>query len=186
MIWSGYENIEGRHSLVVLLIDMQDDFCKRMESQRRQKLVSAQKLILRQCALRKIPLILIEYKGSGETIKELSDPISKVRNKARILKSTDNAFPGDGHDCALNNTLKAIRARTLLVMGVNLSACVLDTAQSAIQLGYRVQTSRDIIANTNYPEWSSDWSWYEESGVLRDHKNLSIVSRPRQQARLVS
>ena len=185
MIWSGCEKIEVCSSLVVLLIDMQDGFCGEMQSPRRQKLVSAQKRILYQCAVKGAPLIVIEYEGCGETIEELSEPISKVRNKVRILKSTDNAFSGYSHDSILGKTLKSIKARTLLLMGVNMSGCVLDTAQSAVRFGYGVETSRNLITDALSTDWMMDWSWYKFTGVLRDIKNLSLVRYPSQQARLV-
>ena len=176
MIWSGYERIGIRSSTVVLMIDMQWDFCQHLSARRFRNLITAHIDILSQCAQKGIPLISLEYAGSGEVVKELWGSIKKVPHRARVTKRDDDAF--EGRDCALNNTLIEVGAKTLTLTGVNASGCVMRNAYSAMRLGYKVETSRGLITDTLDDARSTSYWWYRDCGALFKPEELSIAKRP--------
>ncbi len=182
MIWSGYERIEVRSSVVVLMIHMQFDFCQYLSFRRFRNLIAAQKGILSQCAQKGVPLISLEYSGSGEVVEDLRRPIQKVPHRTRVIRNSDDGF--EGKDCALNNTLKAIGAETLILMGVNASGCVLDNASSALGLGYKIETSRRLITDTLGDARSACYWWYRDVDALFKLEGLSIAKYPPLQTRL--
>ena len=182
MIWSGYEKIEVRSSLVVLLIHMHWDFCQYLPTRRFRKLIAAQKGILNQCAQKGIPLVSLEYAGSGEVVEDLRRPIQKVQHRTRVIRNSDDGF--EGEDCALNNTLTEIGAKTLVMMGVNASGCVMCNASSAMGLGYKVETSRRLITDTFGDARSACYWWYRDREALFELDHLSIAKCPPLQTRL--
>jgi nicotinamidase-related amidase len=54
-------------------------------------------------------------------------------------------------------------------MGINASACVRDTANSAISLKYRIATADDVIADeVGYDGRKKSRQWYEANGHFLD------------------
>lgn len=90
-----------------------------------------------------IPLFVLEFKNYGKTIPELRTEIKEVPRKSFITKSYNNGFRKTG----LDEMPEMRRADSLLLMGINASYCVLDTAKCAVEKRYRVITAEDLIAN---------------------------------------
>jgi len=151
--------------LAVLLIDMQSRF---VTGEEKLALIPRQIAMLRFCKQTGTPLIVIEYEGEGETIEPLREEFSGSKIY-RITKPGDDAFSGT----RLKETLDEIGARQLLVMGVNACKCIFDTVSHAVELGYEVIISDDLIAgycgksncNPNYRR-----KWYRKNThFMTDH-----------------
>ncbi len=70
--------------------------------------------------------------------------------------------------------LKEKKAKTLLLMGIHSCACVLSTAKSAINLGYDIVTSHDLVTRCNLSSCvGGEHDWYAKNGVyVMNHSTL--------------
>lgn len=167
----------------VLLIDMQEKFVRKLERGKKEQLVRAQSAVIRHCAAKDTPLIVLEYEKYGPTIEALRAEAGKVPGVTIITKSKDNGFLGTD----LHRTLDAFGVQSFLVMGINASCCVFETAHDAITKGYRICTASDLIADSvslhdYYPGWHPE-NWYSTNGVfLQDFRPFVSLASERKVA----
>lgn len=156
--------VAGR-GFAVVLVDMQREFVDSLEPKERKRIIPAQKKILKSCAKKDIPLVVIEYSSFGETIKELQEHIKKIATVRTIIKAVNDGFARTD----LNATLREFGVREIFFMGVNASVCVLETAKSALEEGYKIVSAESVIADSH---WVSDFDkskrWYLENGTFFD------------------
>jgi nicotinamidase-related amidase len=147
--------------LVVLLIDMQDYYVRLLTKATQEGIVAQQIRVIRTCAEKNVPLVVLEYRGCGRTIPILLDEITKVPRVITIAKSYNNGFRGT----KLHKVLRRFGATELALMGINASSCVRDTADSAISLRYRIVTANDVIADEAGRDGrGKSRQWYEANG----------------------
>ena len=149
--------LDRRDGLAVILIDMQRSFIKNLNKKEKNHIILNQILMIRWCAQRDIPIIVLEYEGYEKTINILTKELQKVKNLTIIKKSHDDGFL----NTELDDVLKKIGTKNLFLMGINAGACVIRTAQGAIKKGYFIITSDDVINGNR-----DNLSWYERNGVL--------------------
>ncbi|MBP6855064.1 MAG: cysteine hydrolase [Candidatus Pacebacteria bacterium] len=159
-------------NLLVLLIDMQEDFVA--NKYRKRKIIPNQVRILEFCNANLIPVVIFEFVGYGKTVEDITAVAeNKSGNNVHFLeKKYDDAF----YNPKLNSILESSRTKTILMMGVNAGFCVYETAKSAIENGYQVVTSRDLIAGYR-TKWEKSpcpgVSWYQENTLFfDDHKRI--------------
>jgi nicotinamidase-related amidase len=142
-------------SMAVVLVDMQTDFVEDADPKKLRALIEAQKLILEECLVQNIPVFVLELARRGETITELAKILQKIPRVTTIIKGYDDGF----WNTDLDLKLKELGIEHLVLMGINASHCVLETAQSAIELGYTISTGKALIANycdcgeNGYEDW---------------------------------
>ncbi len=76
----------------------------------------------------------------------------------RVIKMDFSGFK----DTDLNQIIRDLEVETLFLMGVDASCCVMHTANDAINEGYKVITSPEVIdggRGKNIP-------WYEKKGIV--------------------
>jgi len=153
----------------LLLIDMQPYY---IDSDEKKELIPNQVSVLRECFCRDIPIFVVEYDGKGRTDDQLHEVLDVNHSKGyyTITKSRDDAFS----EAKLGNLLKKLKAESLVLMGINACACVFRTANSAVEKGYRIITSEDLIAG--YCERCNEAerrAWYREHSVyLESHSQV--------------
>lgn len=144
--------------LAVLLIDMQTDFIANLDLREINRIVRNQIEIIRRCRRDSIPLFIIEYNNHGETIGELKKELFGIDIRY-IKKNNDDAFI----DTQLHNLLSEKKIKTLFLMGVNAGACVLYTAEGALDKGYQVMTSFAVMSDIDDNYFFSSIFWFEEN-----------------------
>ncbi|MEA2097834.1 MAG: isochorismatase family protein [Patescibacteria group bacterium] len=154
-----YEDILIKDGLVVILIDMQQIFLDGLKKKNRERIIANQIFIIRWCAQENIPVVVLEYRGSGETIDVLAKELKKIEDLRIILKSYDNGF----YYTELKDVLEERNAKNLFLMGINASACVKRTAIGAREEGFSIITSNDVIGGNND---DNSISWYVENGIV--------------------
>lgn len=167
------------NSTAVLLIDMQEKFMPGLSKGSQEMIVPAQVRVLRECAAENIPLIVIEYKYDGPTLALLEEEIKHIPTVHRIVKQADDAFS----EPVLLTTLSRLGVERLLLMGVNASMCVQQTAASALKEGFEIVTARNLIADpasSAFGELMRDFAdFYGKHGTLFTEvpplKNLVLV-----------
>jgi len=151
------------NDVAVLLIDMQDYFL----NEEKRKLIPNQIAVIKECKKNDVPIVVLEYSGCGETTSELQKELKGVSNCHKLIKSSDSAFGST----RIDNLLRQLKAKTLLLMGINACACVLETGKDAVRNGYEVVTS-DMIIGGYCPSCgkSNPDSWYEKNvKFLQNH-----------------
>lgn len=158
--------IEG---LAVVLIDMQYGFLKHFDYEVVEGLILHQQKVIRFCAKEDIPLIIVSYRMFGETVKEIKDLIKKVPRVFSLTKSDDDAFLGT----RLDEMLKNLKTRNLVLMGIMSDACVKKTAKSAVELGYKIFTCRQTMdTKPSPPTWGHKIEfWYTLNGKYFQYTN---------------
>lgn len=174
---AGEQQYRERHATdgnwAVILIDMQTGFIKGGCAD----MIRAQIEVIRMCAERDVPLVVLEYYGEGKTLPGLEAEISRVKRTTRMTKHWNDGFKG-GRLC---EHLEELDVQKLLLMGVNGSFCVLDTATSALNLGYEVATSLDLVTNTSTcvkskKDMGNVFSWFNRNGILvQESSELAYV-----------
>ncbi len=162
-------------NLAVLLIDMQECFLKNIDYEERMREIPYQIEVLDYCKEKSVPVFVLEYKNKGPTTKVLKEKVDSLEKKVYVTKSYD-----DGFTCTdLAEQLKVYNINTLLLMGVNATACVVATAYGALNAGFNIMTSKDLIADQSGLGSEEGVRWYSTYGVHRDsYKDiLDMISK---------
>jgi len=166
-------NINGH--VGALIIDMQPDFLRSIEDSERAKLISSHLKMAKFLVANNIPTVVLEYWDEGSTEREIRDEIDKLPKHKYITKYDDDGFT----QRSLHETLRDWKIKDLIIMGINASFCVKDTAQSAIRKGYSIYTARQLLANQSYEQsfFNDDVPlWFESNGVYSsDFRDLCQI-----------
>src|SRR3989344_1353907 len=155
----------------VVLIDMQDSFLREIDPEEKDREIPNMLQVLEAADINCVPVIVLEYAGHGPTVGILKDKLDSLNTPvAYITKKTDDGF----YQTEMSETLRALDIDELVLMGIYASACVLSTGQGALEHGFRISTSRDLIANPQGvpfiqmkgPEGST---WYQIKGAMRNN-----------------
>lgn len=152
-----------RDSTAVLLIDMQPLLLKKIQKHRKMSLIKSQIEIIRRCCVeRKVPLVVLELIDSelklGGTIFALATEIKKVPLTFFIKRRNINGFSSD-----LATRLEELHVKNLFLMGIYADKCVMATAIDGWRKGFKIITSRGVIAS-HVPE-TLYRGWYMEYGT---------------------
>lgn len=195
---SSGSNLEEKLSpgleFAVVLVDMQPRFLERgFYPYELSEMISEQKKVLKAAEQNDIPVLVFEFSGYGETIPSLQDLIEKVpRHKTFEKKRNDgfeiyDSFSGFNPEFFPSDWLGGQDVNALYFMGVNGSACVVETAGSANKIfGYKIATSNEVIATSNENSQSGNCNsescneakdglvLFLENGIL-DQKNEAFL-----------
>lgn len=144
-----------------MVIDMQNQFVQELRWGEAKRIVPRQIVILKKCLLLKIPIILVEYRGSGSTIPPLNDILQKKPRVYTIRKKADDGFTNP----RLPRLLQRLRTSTIIIMGINADACVKDTARSASQQGHRIITSNDLLSGPDHHSHNNNGPWFQKNSA---------------------
>lgn len=141
---------------------MQDFFLEKFSDERRASLIAEQKKVIDFCVKNTIPIIVLEYATRGETTKELNDVLKKSFHATVIKKENNSGF----RDTNLDDLLKNLKINKLLLMGINGTGCVQDTAIGALKRGYSIFTGKTVIASSTKNDANHKVSekWYSKHG----------------------
>lgn len=154
--------------IAVLLIDMQNVFVNHLRCGAKEKIIPKQIEIIRKYAKNNIPVYVIELSNTDfpKDIMSLNPQISKelekFKNKILIVKNKDNAFT----DTDLEKLLSEQKITHLLLMGVNAQGCVLETAKTAIEKGFKIMTAATLIAGQPTDIEDDCAPWFTENGLF--------------------
>ncbi|MDP7506567.1 MAG: isochorismatase family protein [Candidatus Woesearchaeota archaeon] len=155
-----------------LIIDMQPDFLSKIRRSERDVLITSHLEMIKFLAVHNVPIVVLEYNRHGVTQAEISQEVYKLAKYEYITKDHNNGF----EEGKLDDRLKAWGIQDLIIIGINATACVKETAKSAVKKGYSIHTARQLIANpsNSQKEFRKDvLSWYEDNGVyLPDFRKL--------------
>jgi len=149
---------------VVIVVDMQDFFLDKFTNDKRNILIKNQSKVIDFCINQKIPLIFLEYKDRGATTQLLSQTSGDSPHVEIVTKDSNGGFTNTN----LDEILKNKGAKEVILMGINASGCVQDTAIGALNRGYKILTSADVIASATKRDGNLTTSkkWYSQKGLF--------------------
>lgn len=156
-----------RTGLGVLLIDMQDFFVQHIADKDAYEMIRRQVDVLDYCRRHDVPVFFLEFLGFKKTIEILSNKAAKLRKYKSVIKRSDDGF--EKTDLAAQ--LHAEGVRKVMLMGINASYCVKNTAAGAINNGFSIMTSRQLIADEGScptKEFEISIGWYKKNGQYDD------------------
>lgn len=153
--------------MAVVIVDMQESFVSRVWEDEKESVIGHQVMLIRACAERDIPVVILEYTGDGETIRVLMTEIEKVPTTRKVVKYSNCGF----YLTNLNTILVELGVRILVFTGINASFCVASTANSALRLGYKIATSEDLIADGRSHALGKSREWYRRNGLFFESRH---------------
>ena len=163
------------NSLAVLVIDMQDYWLGDIDKEELETELPYQAEVLEYCKNNNIPVFVVEFTNCGHTTDYLKKKIERLPIRDYVVKNKTNAFEGT----ELEKRLKEKNVETLILMGVYASACVKETAKGAINAGFKIATSKELIADDRHHNKGDTIEWYKEKGVYKDSYKeiLSLIEK---------
>ncbi len=168
--------IDGK--LAAVVVDMQPIYmCGITDKEKKREIPKILKT-LDFCHENDIPIFVLEITDGGDTIERIKTRLDEY-GAVYIGKDGNSGFEGTGFECSL----RALGIKNLLLTGVNASICVRETAQDALNFGFGICTSKDIIAEP--PVWHRGYKtyesipWFTRNGVYCDHYTdlLHVIER---------
>ncbi len=155
---SSGSNLEGKlqdQIFGIILVDMQDSFLQGIHTPERIQLIREQKKVLAVAAEYDLPVLIFEMDNYGQTTKELQELVDTVPRTKTFSKNRNDGFeiydplPRFDPETFPSDWLKQQGVDSVYMMGVNGNACVKETADSAMKMGFTIATSTDVIATAN-------------------------------------
>jgi nicotinamidase-related amidase len=130
----------SRENTILLVIDMQEKLTRVM-AEKEQLVINVQKLI-KGASVLGIPVVLTEQypQGLGATIPEVSCLLPEIKPLAKM------AFSCCG-DIEILETLKNMKRKQVLVVGIETHVCVYQTAADLLGLGFEPQIVIDCVSS---------------------------------------
>lgn len=165
------ENNKIKEKIAILVIDMQNVFVDHLRAGAKERIIPKQIEVIKKGIENNIPIYLIQLKNENfpKDIMSLNSEIKKSLEQNSqtifIYKDKDNAFTGT----PLEEKLLDKNINYLLLMGVNAQGCVLDTAKTAIEKGFKIITDSSLIAGQPTDSADDCAGWYSDNGVFFDN-----------------
>jgi nicotinamidase-related amidase len=172
----GSEAISNEYAqtpFALIIIDMQAYFIDDMPNEKKLRFLQNQIEVIRYCIARSYPIIVLEYAGCGNTVKELRQELKNCSRVTIIKKSDDDGF----YNTNLSEKLTEFDTKTILLMGVNAGACVLRTAHSGLKNGFAIATSEKVITNVSDDvDYDKDISWFSKNSIYYNSDHLTLLN----------
>ena len=149
-MWNHINEINPKET-AILVIDMQNIFVKEggsMYCKMGNEMLDKMANFLDQCRIRKIQVIYTVYDETKDEWEKIHEKIeSKVTDKI-IIKIVYSAF----RNTVLDETLKELGIKVVVIVGVMSDVCCLATAHDAQFLGYKVAFISDLTGTKDFPD----------------------------------
>lgn len=161
-----------RSHFAVLLINMQATFLNNIPVPARVRLIAAQIKVLKFCAEKNIPVVVLEYTSLGTTIPCLIQEVEKVPVHIYVTKYHDSGF----QETILEKVLFKWCVNNLCFMGINSFGCVRETAIGALSQDqeFKIFTAQSLIESPK--SWTKQefaLPWFRFNGTCyRDYRTL--------------
>ncbi len=146
-----------KESTCLMVIDVQERLFNSMEYDIRRNVVRNIGILLETANAFSIPIVVTEQysKGLGPTIPD-------IRNHLDGIEAFDKTCFNCMLDGPIEERLAKLGRKTVILCGIETHICVLTTALSLIERGYRVIVASDAACSRRKHEWKM------AIGALRD------------------
>ncbi|NQU98163.1 isochorismatase family protein [Candidatus Woesearchaeota archaeon] len=180
--WRLKDNYISESGYAVLMIDMERDFLKRLDSGEQDFIIANQIDYLNYCRESGIPVI--EVNGLRKSDSRLREVISQFPSNQRnkFYKPDDSAFS----NINVSSQLSYWGVNSVVLMGICASACVKSTAEEGLEGGFNILTSEQLMADPrNLPTYTAkvrydkSLPWYKDNTIYRSNYTdlLSLIEK---------
>lgn len=158
--------------LAVVIVDMQPDFWTTIgeeEPKLLSELVAHNVWLLEWAVKEHVPVLIFEFNDKGPADARLMK-VLKAHPYKTIIKYTNNGFLHESTHLNSRTILQNWGFNRLLVAGINSPYCIRETVQGALEEGFSVVTSADIVGDFSYPPYI-----YPDNSWFPDDKNFSAL-----------
>ena len=149
-----------RDDSVLLIIDVQEGY--RNKTFEHERMVASVRRLLEAAEIMGVPVLATEQypKGLGQTQPEVADAFPA--DQVIIEKLSMSCW----HEAAFSNRLNALRRRQVVVCGIEVHACINQTAHDLLAQGYQVHVPNDAISARVERDYRIGWEKLIGSGVV--------------------
>lgn len=159
----------------IVVVDMQDHYLQQVGDAERNEELAYQLEVLDIAGEQNIPVFVLEYDLRGSTTKVVQEKLDGLSRVHYFTKKNDNGFI----DTPLKKAIDAEGVDSLLIMGSFASRCVLSTARGALEYGFVLLTSRQLISDKATSHLDESVAWFKERAWYSDnYKDLLLLLRP--------
>lgn len=144
----------------VIVVDMQENFTHKKNPYLVESVIKSQKEAIFSEIKKDSALVFVCYSGHGNILEELKKDIP-CRGSI-IKKRYDSAFTEGKLDAFLDKR----NIDELVMMGQNSNACVMDSVEDALEMGYHVEIYPNTTMGTNEATHNHALMRYNELCVL--------------------
>lgn len=147
----------NKEDAVLLIIDIQDNLAKAMTD--KDSVIKNAEILATAAVDMGIPVIITEQypKGLGHTVEE----IKTLTEDAFVFEKT--MFCGLTEE--VEEKLKSIDRKKIIVVGMETHVCVLQTTRALIEKGYEVHVVRDAVASRTEENLSNGLDMIKDMGA---------------------
>ncbi len=154
-----HPDILTRDGSVLLIVDVQERLASKMEE--RDKVASNIRKLIFSFSTLNLPIVITEHypKGLGHLIPPLKEAIDRYHP---IEKITFSCF---GEDSFVEE-LKRLKAKNLILTGMETHICILQTALDALRRGYKVHLPEDAVSSRRMSDCQVGIEKMRRAGVI--------------------
>lgn len=163
----------------IVVVDMQKEFLSTHNPDWVERMVRAQRGVLKTASELDYPIILVEYGGYGETISEITSMARMAPRHRIVKKNTSDGF----NTTNLRESLREFGVECIGFMGVYATACVQATANTANNLGIDFIVSDMLMSDSvghdgsrgdrsNISPWGVEWYKKNALAYFASHRDL--------------
>ncbi|MEK6910447.1 MAG: isochorismatase family protein [Nanoarchaeota archaeon] len=160
--------MSARKNTAVVVVDMQERFLSMLDKLTRRQLVHNHLEVLDYCRENDVPVVGIRHDivaFGKEYVYAIENKIAEVSRNRYFWKDKNDGFS----NLKLQEYLSSLGIERLCLMGVFASRCVISTGQGALNNGFKIATSRDLITDSNYSQaLLASFDWFNANGTLFD------------------
>lgn len=152
------QGLISRQGTVLVIIDVQDKLFPHISD--KERIVKNIEKLIPFAEIMKIPIVLTEQypKGLGHTIPEVKKLIPHIQP---IEKVEFSCFRCE----KFGETLNKLKARTLIVIGIEAHVCVAQTVIEGLNNGYKVCVVSDAISSRKLEDKAISLERMKQNGV---------------------
>ena len=147
----------NKEDSVLLIIDIQDNLANVMEN--KDRVIKNTEILATAASDMEMPVIITEQypKGLGHTVEE----IRSLTEDAFVFEKTMFCGLTD----KVEEKLKSINRKKVIVVGMETHVCVLQTTRALIEKGYEVHVVRDAVASRTEENLSNGLDMIKDMGA---------------------
>ena len=167
-----FDDLFELEDLGILVVDMQLRFVNRIFSDDEyKKVLNSQFKVLKKAAEKNTPTCLVEYADvkAGKTIDDIYNLMKKIENNLYISKSKNSVF----YEPLIHNFLRINKVKNLVVMGFHANLCLKETIKDALDRGFIVHTSDNLITDYVEDKKKEALNYYNNNCIMINFDDIS-------------
>jgi nicotinamidase-related amidase len=164
----------------IVIVDMQIGFREGFFIERWRRLVDAHRSFLEVVINHKIPILVMMYQRMGIFEPGISELLKK---KKSLVHYVDKNYDSSFHSTVLEEKLRGLGIETIIITGINTCCCIQLTVKDAIDCGFNVIASLDLVAcagcrETHDAKWVGYVSLKKSIATERSDSIINIIESP--------